>query len=207
VRFLVALLLLAAPAAAQELWNWFVWEAFDNGKFRVRGFGQVRSQPQFDKFLRAQGGPILEWQYSKRLNLIAGYYFQEFRNRTNDPEMQGAHRPFGGFEYAFLQGRYTGETRHYIEYFKALQGVDSVRGRARVRFEFPWVLQPFAQSECFYDSQGVQAWRNETGIAYNIAPWLEVQLGAFHETRPERTGGNRTVIVTRLTLDKPWGKR
>jgi hypothetical protein len=207
VTILAAALLLAQATPNQELWNWFFWEAFDNGKFRVRGVAQLRSQPHLDSFLRAQGGPVLEWQVSKRWNLIAGYYFQESRAKFSDPEMQGAHRPFGGFEYAFKVHKYDAETRHYVEYFKSLQANDSVRGRSRIRFEFPWLLQPFAQNEFFYDRIGIQAMRSEAGVRYSLTPWLEMQIGAFRETRPERTGGNRTVIVTRLTLDKPRGKR
>jgi hypothetical protein len=213
MRSLLLLFLALLPLAAQnelrlpsrgEFWNWFFWEAIDTGKFRVRGVAQLRSQPHLDTFLRAQGGPILEWQVNSQWNLIAGYYCQQFRGSYLDPELQGAHRPFGGFEYAFKAKRFASETRHLFEYFKALNGRDSGRLRSRIRLDFPGPLGPFAQQEFFYDRQGIQASRSEAGITYNIAPKLEIQLTFFHEQRPERTGGTREVINTRITFEGPW---
>ncbi len=189
-----------------EFWNWFFWEAVDTGKFRVRGVAQIRSQPHRNAFLRAQGGPILEWQANKRWNLIAGYYFQEFRATDGDPEMKGAHRPFVGVEYAKSIGKIGFETRHLYEYFRALVGPDSARGRARVRFEFPYRYSPFAQNEVFYDKLGVQANRSEAGLEWNVYGPLSFQLSVFREERPQRTGGSRTVLSTRFTFDGPWKK-
>jgi len=192
------------PPSKIELWNWYFWEAFDNGKFRVRGVAQFRSQPHRGEFLRSQGGPILEWQASRRWNLIAGYYFQESRQAGSDVEFQGAHRPFGGFEYAHPIGKYGFETRHLYEYFKSLSGRDSARGRARVRFEFPLRMSPFAQNEVFYDRLGIQANRSEAGIQYKVAKPFIVQFSIFHELRPVRTGGSRTVFSTRFNFNGPW---
>ena len=216
IRITVAILLLGLGGSlcAQtqrslshvELWNWFFWEAFDNGKFRVRGVAQIRSQPHRDTYLRSQGGPILEWQVNKRWNLITGYYFQEFRASERDPEQRGAHRPFVGFEYAHKVGKVAFETRHLYEYFKALSGPDSARLRSRARFEFPIKLSPFAQNEVFYDSLGVQANRSEAGVEWKVFGPLEFQLSAFREIRPARTGGSRTVISTRVTFNGPWNK-
>ena len=189
-----------------EFWNWFFWEAFDNGKFRVRGVAQIRSQPHRDTYLRSQGGPILEWQANKRWNLIAGYYFQEFRQSERDPEQRGAHRPFAGFEYARKVNKMDFETRHLYEYFKALVGADSARLRSRARFEFPVKLSPFAQNEVFYDKLGVQANRSEAGVGWKVFGPLEFQISAFREYRPARTGGSRTVISTRFTFNGPWNK-
>jgi hypothetical protein len=189
-----------------EFWNWFFWEAFDNGKFRVRGVAQIRSQPHRNAYLRSQGGPILEWQASKSWNLIAGYYFQEFRATELDPEQRGAHRPFVGFEYRHDFFKTVLETRHLYEYFKALGGSDSARLRSRARFEFPVRLSPFAQNEVFYDKLGVQANRSEAGVGWKVFGPLEFQISAFREFRPTRTGGSRTVISTRFTFNGPWNK-
>ncbi len=217
MRWWVAVCLAAATLSAQntplrlrsrgEFWNWFFWEAVDTGKFRVRGVVQLRSQPHLDTFLRAQGGPILEWQATKQWNLLIGYYFQEFRGTYLDPEMQGAHRPFGGIEYAWKIRQVSAETRQMYEYFKALNGRDSSRTRHRLRFEFPGPWGPFAQQEFFVDGQGIQASRSETGITYAITPRLEIQLTYFHEYRPPRSGGTRDVFNTRITFEGPWVKR
>ncbi len=216
IRLGIALLLLGlgSSVCAQtqrslshvELWNWFFWEAFDNGKFRVRGVAQIRSQPHRDTYLRSQGGPILEWQVNKRWNLITGYYFQEFRASERDPEQKGAHRPFAGFEYAHPWRKVGVETRHLYEYFKALSGADSARLRSRVRFDFRGKLSPFAQNEVFYDNLGVQANRSEAGVVLKVLGPLEFQLSLFRELRPFRTGGSRTVISTRITFNGPWNR-
>ena len=194
------------PLSSVELWNWFFWEAVDTGKFRVRGVAQIRSQPHRDTFLRAQGGPILEWQVDKKWNLIAGYYYQAFHLNANDPELRGAHRPFVGFEYAVRSRGVLAETRHLLEHFKALNGPDSTRVRSRLRFELPLPLNPFAQNEVFYDRLGVQANRSEAGIDVKVAGPVSLQLSLFHEIRPPRTGGSRTVFSTRFTFDGPWQK-
>lgn len=190
----------------KEFWNWFFWEAVDTGKFRVRGVAQFRSQPHVPAFLRSQGGPILEWQVNKRWNLIAGYYFQEFRGSSRDPEMKGAHRPFGGIEYGRSMGKVGFETRHMFEYFKALATADSARGRARARFEFPWKKTLFVQNEVFYDQLGVQANRTEGGLIWNVHKVFQFQPSVFYEARPERTGGSRLVFNTRMSFFGPFNK-
>jgi hypothetical protein len=208
------ILLLAAPAlpgqnhdtSNKELWNWFFWEALDTGKFRIRGVAQFRSQPQVPAFLRSQGGPILEWQATKRWNLIAGYYFQEFRGSSRDPEMKGAHRPFGGVEYGRSLGKVGFETRHLFEYFKALATADSARGRARARFEFPLKRTLFLQNEVFYDQLGVQANRTESGFSFNLNKTFQFQPSIFCEVRPRRTGGSRLVFSTRISVFGPFNK-
>jgi hypothetical protein len=209
----ILLLLFASMLPAQsnstsnkELWNWYFWEALDTGKFRIRGVAQFRSQPHVPAFLRSQGGPILEWQATKRWNLIAGYYFQEFRGSSRDPEMKGAHRPFGGVEYGRSVGKVGFETRHLFEYFKALATADSARGRARVRFEFPLKRTLFLQNEVFYDQLGVQANRTESGLVFNINKTLQFQPSVFYEGRPQRTGGSRLVFNTRITVFGPLNK-
>lgn len=213
-RIVILLLVLAAGLHAQdapsnvEFWNWFFWEAFDNGKFRVRGVAQLRSQPHRDTFLRAQGGPILEWQVNKRWNLIAGYYFQESRQSGGDVEFQGAHRPFAGFEFSHpIHKRVSFETRHLYEYFKSLSRADTMRGRGRARFEFKLPLSPFVQNEVFYDGLGVQANRSEAGVEYKFSRQLRFQLSTFREIRPQRAGGDRTVISTRITFYGPWNSQ
>lgn len=199
---------ITATPSNVEFWNWFFWEAVDTGKFRVRGVTQLRSQPHRDSFLRAQGGPILEWQVNKRLNLIAGYYYQSFRQTSSDAESQGAHRPFAGFEYGQRLNSTVGfETRHLYEYFKSLSRSDSMRGRARARFEFRKPLSPFIQNEVFYDYLGVQANRLESGFEYRVSKEGRFQLSVFHESRPLRTGGSRTVISTRIMIFGPWNKQ
>jgi len=199
---------ITATPSNVEFWNWFFWEAVDTGKFRVRGVTQLRSQPHRDTFLRAQGGPILEWQVNKRWNLIAGYYFQASRQSSDDVELQGAHRPFAGFEYSQRLNSTVGfETRHLYEYFKSLTRADSMRGRARARFESRKPLSPFIQNEVFYDQLGVQANRLESGFEYRVSKEGRFQLSVFHESRPLRTGGSRTVISTRITIFGPWNKQ
>lgn len=199
---------ITATPSNVEFWNWFFWEAVDTGKFRVRGVAQLRSQPHRDAFLRAQGGPILEWQVDKRWNLIAGYYFQESRQSGEDVEFQGAHRPFAGFEFAKPINPHIGfETRHLYEYFFSLTRENSMRGRARVRFEFRKPLSPFIQNEVFYDHLGVQANRLESGFEYKVTKESRFQLSVFREFRPLRTGGDRTVISTRITFFGPFNKQ
>jgi hypothetical protein len=216
MRVLALVLALAGTLAADEplrlrsrgeFWNWFFWEAVDTGKFRIRGVGQFRSQPHLDTFLRSQGGPILEWQVSEHWNTFVGYYFQEFRGSYSDPELRGAHRPFGGFEYAFKRKNTGIETRQMYEFFKGTDGIDSARTRHRLRFDFPGPLGPFALQEFFVDRRGVQASRSEAGISYQIAPRLQIQLTYFHEYRPERSGGTRDVVNTRIIFRGPWAKK
>ena len=192
--------------SSKELWNWFFWEGYDDGKLRVRVVAQLRSQPHLDTFLRVQGGPVIEYQATAHWNLIAGYYYQHFRTVFADPELQGSHRPFAGLEYAFNLKGAAGETRHLWEYFKNAETRDTARMRSRIRFEFPIRYAPFVQNEFFYDRLGLQASRSEIGFAYPIDKNLEFQLSYFREVRPERTGGTRDVISTRITFAGPWNK-
>jgi hypothetical protein len=192
---------LLTAQAPLEFWNWTIWQAADQPKFGLVFQMQNRWRTDNGQFLRAQGGPILDFRVHPKFSMQTGYFYQHFRSAVDPANFIQSHRPFGGFTTQLLpEGRHQLGYRAWFEYFKNPNISDGWRHRHRIQYFQDRKVSPIASGELFWDKRGWQSFRLTGGVRWAVRDIFNVQVTYFNE--PLRDRPTRNVVQTSLIIQK-----
>lgn len=156
---------------------------------------RIRTQPGRLGFYQIRGGPILEYRVQPGWKLIAGYYYTQQENSTED--FIGGHRGFAGAEAALWSpGAARVDMRGLAERFELAEGSDFSRYRLRVRISGKQSVAPHAGVENFLDAKGWRSTRYSAGIRAGNGSRLSFDIGYFLEPRRADVGPTRHMWMT-----------
>lgn len=201
---LILPLLLAWPADAADLET---QHALDvalpvKPKLELILHTRIRTQPGGLGFYQGRVGPVLNWAASRRIDLLAGYYYAR-QQRKADRDFVAGHRFFGGAEVAAASyRRLSFDQRALAERFQSDAAPDFSRYRFRGRFSVQAPVSPYTGHEFFLDSRGWRSTRHSAGIRWSPIPGVQIDLGYLFENRRADLGGDRHLWLTSLHFRK-----
>jgi hypothetical protein len=208
VRLVLAVLLVGAagPARAQVTETQHAFDTTFSLSPRLDAImhSRIRTRPSGGGFYQARAGPIFDFDLTRRVALLGGYYFTR---QTGSVQWHTVHRPFGGFEVALIAARlYTADARVLAERFLSAGEPDFARYRQRVRVRTRLFLSPYTSVEWFQDRHGLRSVRYSGGVRLQPIPRVNMDMGYFYETRRPELGGDRHMFLTTFHILRP-GRR
>lgn len=195
---------LAARAQTLETQHGFDTTFHPRSRWEIMLHGRIRTQPRGSGVYQVRGGPLVEYELTRRVGVLGGYFFS---SQEAGGGWSSTHRPFGGVEATALsRRRYNIDVRVMAERFMPQGGRDFARYRERVRARAKWPAAPYASVEWFQDRQGLRSIRYAAGMRFRLRDSVTLDAGCFFERRPERLGGDRVMLLTTFHFLRP-GRR
>jgi uncharacterized protein DUF2490 len=164
----------------------------DLGRLQTLWHFRVRTKPEGGGLFQARMGPIFEFDVTKRVTLIAGYYF----TREQDQSWTTTNRPFAGGEFSMWERGIEADWRTLLERFIVVGEPDYFRFRNRFRFSPARATAPYVSVEVFVDAKGLRSTRYSAGVRRTFSDDFIVDVGYFFEDRRPMPGGERHMFST-----------
>lgn len=163
---------------------------------------RVRTQPAGLGFYQIRAGPIVSWDATDRIALLAGYYYAQQERKAGDAFIAG-HRLFSGAEVSVAgYRRLAFDQRALVERLLSDAAPDFNRYRFRSRLSVNRPLAPYTSHEFFFDSQGWRSTRHSAGVRWSPIRGIQLDLGYLYEHRRLDVGQSRHILLTSLHFKK-----
>lgn len=171
----------------------------DRGRFSAVVHLRVRTKPQGGGVYQLRTGPALEYDVSRRLTVLGGYYI------TRQEELSGwrtTHRPFGGVSVKVLKRPVEIGFQSALERFLPEGEPNYFRFRNRLRANLPG-RAPYVAVETFVDSKGVRSTRYSAGLRRGFGSDWVLDFGYFFENRRSTLTPDRHMFGTTIHWRNP----
>jgi len=205
VTLLLFLGALRAHAQVHETQHAFEYATALTPKLDLILHSRLRTQPSMLGLYQGRAGPIFDYNLTRRVSLLGGYYFALQTDAEQD--VKGRHRFFGGAEVTALRAEwYTVDVRSLTERFTG-EGSDFTRNRNRIRWSYQGRFAPYASGEFFFDAKGWRGARISGGVRYRVQRSVDLDFGYFYEPRRVDLGPHRHMFLTSVHFRRLPGRR
>ena len=196
----LGVLLIAAvlPAGAEVFEWWQTTDAaiFSRGTVSAVIHTQFRMRNHFSDLFQGRFGPVVRAGMTRRLTLIAGYYFGESEVKRDD--WQNNHRTFIGIERPVRTERGTLTLRSMAEHHFGGGAPQDRRFRGLLLWSHRAPLSPYWGTETFFDRHGFMSQRIQGGVRHGLTDRYSLDIGYLYDIRRFRAGEHRHVIQTAI---------
>lgn len=202
------LLPLACNAEDQDLASLHQFNGYIqlNEKTRLMLHSRVRFYNNISDFFQLRTGPIMFYDWKKRIQVQAGYYLVEQRSSDTLVTIQ---RPWAGVQIrAYGNGRFSVDWRNLLERHMISGPGDFTRFRTRVMTNFqPKVgWQPYASAEALA-LKGHVIGRYTTGLNYATMRGNLFGVGYEYRHEVDRPGSHIIATMMQFRLRGPGGRQ